>query len=131
MLDLAYHRPSSPIVVRPFSLTFVSYFGFLLATFQEFERGKIADTVEHFRFSRSSRTSTNFAFSRDNLLVLEMKVEGTNHWERINNYAWDVYRFRNTSTGGYLTACVGQSTYESVLHIVRGEIYPDASFVRD
>ncbi|KAH7717309.1 hypothetical protein AAVH_15256 [Aphelenchoides avenae] len=99
---------------------------------KEFESGKITDTVTHFEFRPRPPTEMNYAFSRDNLLVSKMKVEGMNLRDRINIFAWDVYRFRNASTGGYLTACVGRSAYstESILHLVKGEVYPDASFVR-
>ncbi|KAH7696611.1 hypothetical protein AAVH_36317, partial [Aphelenchoides avenae] len=97
---------------------------------EKFERGEITDTVEHFHFKYGSEKGMNFAFSRDNLLVAGMKVEGTDHRNLFPHIEWDVYRFRNASTGCYLTACVGHnpSIVETVLHIVRGEVYPNASF---
>ncbi|KAH7712497.1 hypothetical protein AAVH_20152 [Aphelenchoides avenae] len=98
---------------------------------KEFEQGKITDTVEHFELRPSFSTETDYAFGRDNLLVSGMKVEGE-QWERINNFLWDVYRFRNAITGGYLTACVGRSksfdAAVTILHLMKGEVYPDASF---
>ncbi|KAH7700661.1 hypothetical protein AAVH_32217, partial [Aphelenchoides avenae] len=96
----------------------------------EFERGNISDIVEHFEFKLNSSQEVHFAFSRDNLLVAGMKVEGRNNWDPYCDIEWDVYRFRNASTGGYLTACVGRmdSVHETILHLVKGEVYPDASF---
>lgn len=95
--------------------------------FQEFERG-ITVTVEHFHLESDSPKGANYAFSRDNLLVSGVKIEGG----RVENFSWDVYRFRNASTSEYLTACVGRDTSAygtgSILHIVKGEVYPDASF---
>ncbi|KAH7720600.1 hypothetical protein AAVH_11931 [Aphelenchoides avenae] len=97
---------------------------------EEFERGKIADTVKHFQFS--TVTEMSYAFNLDNLLVSGMKVEGLKHCARIRNFIWDVYRFRNANTSEYLTACVGlrETAYsiKHVLHIMKGEMYPDASF---
>ncbi|KAH7662462.1 hypothetical protein AAVH_43578, partial [Aphelenchoides avenae] len=98
----------------------------------DFERGKITDIVRHFQFITSS--AMNYSFNRGNLLVSGMKVEGTPHWERISNFEWDVYRFQNASTNEYLTACVGRYDEfftQSILHIVKGEGYPDASFADD
>lgn len=97
---------------------------------QKFERGEVADTVGHFQFNIFKGMS--FAFSRDNLLVSGMKVDGKNEWDRINRFACDVYRFRNSGTSECLTACVGLhksfNSAETILHIVKGEVYPDASF---
>ncbi|KAH7709802.1 hypothetical protein AAVH_22929 [Aphelenchoides avenae] len=98
---------------------------------EEFERGDIMNTVEHFQFSTSSAKGMYYAFNRDNLLVSGMKIEGTSGWNRIGNYEWDVYRFRSASTSEYLAACVAQYrgyTTKCILHLVRGEVYPDASF---
>ncbi|KAH7715164.1 hypothetical protein AAVH_17438 [Aphelenchoides avenae] len=95
---------------------------------EAFERGEITGIVEHFRFQKFASKGMHFAFSRDNLLVSGTKVEG----DRIDRFEWDVYRFKNASTNEYLTACVGQTKpphyVESFLHIVKGEVYPDASF---
>lgn len=89
--------------------------------------------MEHFQFLQdSSIKGMNYAFNRDNLLVSAMKVEGNRFWGRYGNFVWDVYRFRNAITSDYITACVGRDrSYnysESVLHILKGEVYPDASF---
>ncbi|KAH7712511.1 hypothetical protein AAVH_20166 [Aphelenchoides avenae] len=104
----------------------------MVQTCEAFERGEITDTVDHFEFATSSSNGMNYAFKRDNLLVSRMKVEGKSQWDPINKYEWNVYRFRNASTNEYLTACVGQSTSafnaKSLLHISKGEVYPDASF---
>lgn len=86
----------------------------------------------HFEIRPSSSTRVDYAFSRDNLLVSGMKLEGKTPWDIINYFEWDFYRFRNASTGRYLTACVGRNAHinptEPVLHLVKGEVYPDASF---
>ncbi|KAH7704728.1 hypothetical protein AAVH_28075 [Aphelenchoides avenae] len=103
---------------------------------EAFERGEITSTVEHFEYKPPVSTALNCAFSRDNLVASGMKVEGTARWTPINDFEWDVYRFRNSSSNEYLTACVGQKTsrirgidlIESVLHILKGEVYPNASF---
>lgn len=54
---------------------------------------------------------------------------------KVGDNEWDVYRFRNAVTGEWLTACVGHETCEytdfSVVHIVKGEVYPDASFAAE
>ncbi|KAH7718037.1 hypothetical protein AAVH_14548 [Aphelenchoides avenae] len=97
---------------------------------EEFERGEITDTVQHFVFVANCKTNCVFspAFSRDNLLVSGMIVEG--HSAPLNDFEWDVYRFRNASNGEYLTACVGRhiGNVEINLHILKGEVYPNASF---
>lgn len=99
----------------------------LLRFFQKFELG-IADIVEHFRLESDSSKLATYAFNRANLLVSDVKVEGG----RIKDFSWDVYRFLNASTNEYLTACVGRDTSAhgtgSILHVVKGEVYPDASF---
>lgn len=97
---------------------------------QKFERGEITDTVEHFHFKPDLSSKVNYAFSRGNLLVSGMKVGRSDGENSFPDIEWEVYRFRNASTGGYLTACVGHnpSIDETVLHIVRGEVYPNASF---
>ncbi|KAH7712682.1 hypothetical protein AAVH_19987 [Aphelenchoides avenae] len=98
---------------------------------EDFERGTITDTVAHFRLNSDSSTGMSYAFSRDNMLVSGMIADGDNGWDPIN---WDVYRFRNARTGEYLTACVGRKTSAystgSFLHIVKGEVYPGASFAK-
>ncbi|KAH7720598.1 hypothetical protein AAVH_11929 [Aphelenchoides avenae] len=98
---------------------------------EDFELGKIAGTVKHFELH--SEKEMDYAFNGDNLLVSGLKVEGGKQWDRIVDYVWDVYRFRNAITSEYLTACVrrdasGYPHAGSILHISRGEIYPDASF---
>ncbi|KAH7695336.1 hypothetical protein AAVH_37606, partial [Aphelenchoides avenae] len=97
-----------------------------------FELGEIDSTVKHFMFESPPRIRMNCAFNRDNLVVSGMKVEGKSDRELTNWFVWDVYRFRNILTNEYLTACVGQHTsltYDgSILHILKGEVYPDASF---
>lgn len=49
----------------------------------------------------------------------------------VADYERDVYRFRNATTEKWLTACVGQHRSEhsrhSVVHIAKGEIFPNAS----
>ncbi|KAH7708709.1 hypothetical protein AAVH_24037 [Aphelenchoides avenae] len=96
---------------------------------EEFERGEITDTVEHFHFKEDSQKGMNFKFNRDNLIVSGMKVEGTDDRNPFTDIEWDVYRFRSASTGGYLTACVGRNASDgTILHIVRGEVFPNASF---
>ncbi|KAH7709759.1 hypothetical protein AAVH_22956 [Aphelenchoides avenae] len=99
---------------------------------KEFERGKITAIVEHFQLRTNSSQGIHYEFNRDNLLVSRMKVEGE-HWEaRINDIEWDVYRFRNANTSDYLTACVGEDMDDDLgnrfIHILKGEVYPDASF---
>ncbi|KAH7720596.1 hypothetical protein AAVH_11927 [Aphelenchoides avenae] len=97
---------------------------------EDFELGKIAGTVKHFELH--SEKEMDYAFNGDNLLVSGMKVEGREQWDRIDDYVWDVYRFRNASTHEYLTACVGRDTSaypnNSILHISKGQVYPNASF---
>ncbi|KAH7697461.1 hypothetical protein AAVH_35457, partial [Aphelenchoides avenae] len=98
---------------------------------EEFERGEITDTVEHFQLTTFTAKGMYYAFSRDNLLVSGTKIEGNSGWNRIGNYEWDIYRFRNARTKEYLTACVAQYrgyTTKCILHLVKGEVYPDASF---
>ncbi|KAH7720594.1 hypothetical protein AAVH_11925 [Aphelenchoides avenae] len=100
---------------------------------EAFERGSITDTVEHFQFSMRSSKEMKFSFSADNRLVSGMKAEGQKHYDRISKFEWDVYRFRNAITGKYLTACVGQHKSpdyktEYIVHILRGEAYPDDTF---
>ncbi|KAH7716715.1 hypothetical protein AAVH_15897 [Aphelenchoides avenae] len=97
---------------------------------EDFERGRITDTVEHFRLKTPG---IDYAFRRDNLLVAGMKVDGKKHeYGTTSIYEWDVYRFRNAATNDYLTACVAH--YKAVhfngtlLHISKGEVFPDASF---
>lgn len=98
---------------------------------EEFERGEIADTVEHFHFITNSSKGMKYSFNRDNLLVSGMKVQGK-CWGHNDDFEWDVYRFRNATTSEYLTACVGHFKFRyltlSLLHIVNGQVYPDASF---
>ncbi|KAH7701039.1 hypothetical protein AAVH_31834, partial [Aphelenchoides avenae] len=97
---------------------------------EEFERGEITDTVEHFLFVANCKANCVFSpgFNRDNLHASGMIVEG--HSAPISDFEWDVYRFRNANTGEYLTACVGRhiGNVEINLHILKGEVYPNASF---
>ncbi|KAH7684453.1 hypothetical protein AAVH_41041, partial [Aphelenchoides avenae] len=86
----------------------------------KFERGEISELVGHFKFETARRIV--FRFKDHNKIASEVKVGG---------YEWDVYRFRNAAIGEWLTACVGHpvsfSAY-TVLHIVKGDVHPDASF---
>ncbi|KAH7709072.1 hypothetical protein AAVH_23653 [Aphelenchoides avenae] len=88
---------------------------------EEFERGEISELVEHFKFTTSRYV--DFPFIDDKKIASGMEV---------GRYKWDVYRFRNVTTGEWLTACVGEErskySHRSVLHIVKGEAYPDATF---
>ncbi|KAH7709760.1 hypothetical protein AAVH_22957 [Aphelenchoides avenae] len=95
---------------------------------EDFERGKIADIVGHFQLETNASQRMNYAFSRENLLVSRMKVDGQCWYSRFNDIEWDVYRFRNANTNEYLTACVGKDKNECFLHILKGEVFPDASF---
>ncbi|KAH7716020.1 hypothetical protein AAVH_16576 [Aphelenchoides avenae] len=97
---------------------------------EDFERGKISDIAEHFQLKTPG---IDYAFRRDNLLVAGMKVDGKKHqYGTTSTYEWDVYRFRNAATNDCLTACVAH--YKAVhfsktlLHISKGEVFPDASF---
>lgn len=66
-----------------------------------------------------------FPFNDENKTISEVKV---------GDYEWDVFRFRNAVNGEWLTACVGEKQerlddpHYSVLHLVKGEAHPDASF---
>ncbi|KAH7715059.1 hypothetical protein AAVH_17590 [Aphelenchoides avenae] len=89
---------------------------------EKFERGEIAELVKHFKFATQRRIA--FPFKQDNKTASEVKV---------GDYEWNVYRFRNVATGECITACAGYDVYSysdySVLHIVKGDAHPDASFV--
>ncbi|KAH7719190.1 hypothetical protein AAVH_13348 [Aphelenchoides avenae] len=88
---------------------------------EKFERGEVSELVQHFKFVTCHKVA--FPFNEDNKTASAIKV---------GKYEWDVYRFRNASAGDWLTACVGREFTHywryCVLHIVRGDAHPDASF---
>ncbi|KAH7709071.1 hypothetical protein AAVH_23652 [Aphelenchoides avenae] len=98
---------------------------------EKFERGEVSEIVEHFAFLTYRLVA--FPFSDDNKTATGVKVE-TEVRSSLSDYTWDVYRFRNSSTGEWLTASVSHSHSVhahwrySMLHIVKGESYPDASY---
>ncbi|KAH7719779.1 hypothetical protein AAVH_12730 [Aphelenchoides avenae] len=84
---------------------------------EKFERGEVSELVQHFKFATSR------------FLALPFKERNkTASGVNIGKYEWDVYRFRNAATGDWLTACVGRTahSHHSVVHIVKGEVSPDA-----
>lgn len=75
-----------------------------------------------------------FPFKDDNKVASGIVVEAEDPWCP-SCYEWDVYRFRNAATGEWLTACIGYPRMEvawlcSILHIVKGAVYPDVSYER-
>ncbi|KAH7723671.1 hypothetical protein AAVH_08777 [Aphelenchoides avenae] len=77
---------------------------------EAFERGEITATVDHFQFEPRGA------------------IIGTFDHLQFKPHAWT--RMKNASTNEYLTACVGQSRHHRnpILHILKGEVFPDASF---
>ncbi|KAH7717659.1 hypothetical protein AAVH_14940 [Aphelenchoides avenae] len=108
-VDYESHRKLRPIARK------------LVQLCEKFERGEITELVRHFKFSTSRHMT--LLFKEDNKTASDVRVA---------DYEWDVYRFRNAATADWLTACVGQERSEYsrrlMLHIVKGEVYPDASF---
>ncbi|KAH7709080.1 hypothetical protein AAVH_23661 [Aphelenchoides avenae] len=88
---------------------------------EKLESGEISELVQHFKLA--SRCHIAFPFKNDNKIASLVKV---------GSYKWDVYRLRNAITGDWLTACISEKRTEfgkqSVLHIVKGEVRPNASF---
>ncbi|KAH7709069.1 hypothetical protein AAVH_23650, partial [Aphelenchoides avenae] len=88
---------------------------------EKFERDEITELVQHFKLATSRYV--DFPFVDDNNIASRVEFDG---------YEWDVYRFRNATTGDWLTACVGhnltQYTHRCVLHGVKGEVYPNTLF---
>lgn len=91
----------------------------------------MSETVDHFVFNYPRRVT--LPFKDENKTASAIMVEYKHRWSGISHrYMWDVYRFLNATSGEWLTACVGHSDYEDSpcsVHIVRGQAYPDASYV--